>query len=145
MRSTAMRRATARTATLATTTLWTAMACAGLTAAPPLPYGEPVAADVTQRQITGPVLQATPSRSLSEVVSSYWPTLGRQYGPPIPSAGGEQVGVYANGALIGGLADLRAIRSGEVVTLQRLTRSEEYMRFGTAHPQGAIILTWRTR
>jgi hypothetical protein len=134
-----------RSAALAAASLWAAAACAGMMASTPLPYGEPMPADVTQKHINGPVLQATPTRSLSEVVSTYWPSLGRQAASPLQSSFGEQVGVYANGALIGGLSDLSTIRSGDVVHLQRLTRSEEHMRFGQTHPQGAVIVTWRVR
>jgi hypothetical protein len=138
-------RSAVRAAALAAASLWATAACAGMMASTPLPFGEPMPADVTQKDINGPVLQAAPTRSLGDVVSTYWPSLGRQAATPLPSAFGEPVGVYANGALIGGLSDLRAIRSGDVVHLQRLNQSEEYSRFGRSHPQGAVVVTWRTR
>ena len=83
--------------------------------------------------------------SVSDVVSMYWPMLGTQPRSPLVSDAGEQVGIYANGQLIGGLADLRSINSGNVAYLQRLSRSEEYSQYGRAHPQGAIVLAWRMR
>jgi hypothetical protein len=142
---TASIRPVARRAPLAAVAAWTLTACAGALAAPPLPLGQPTAADVTTRQINGPVLQAQPTRMLSEVVSTYWPMLGLQPRGPLVGDAGEQVGLYANGQLIGGLADLRSIASGNVLYLQRLTRTEEFSRFGRSHPQGAIILAWRMR
>ena len=118
--------------------------CAGMSA-PPLPYGQPSTGDIGLRHINGPVLQANPSRTLSEVVRAYWPTLGARGPATLIPTSGDQIGVYANGALIGGLAELRTIRSGEVVHMRLLTRSEELTRFGRVHPQGAIVLTWKAR
>jgi hypothetical protein len=119
--------------------------CAGGMSAPALPYGQPSTADAGLRHINGPVLQANPSRTLSEVVGTYWPTLGARGPATFTNTFGDQIGVYANGALIGGLAELRSIRSGDVAHLRLLTRSEEQARFGRVHPQGAIVLTWKPR
>ena len=119
--------------------------CAGSMSAPPLPYGPPSTADAGLRHINGPVLQANPSRMLSEVVGTYWPTLGARGPLPLPTWSGEQIGVYANGVFIGGPSELRSIRSGDVAHLRLLSRAEEQMRFGRVHPLGAIVLTWKPR
>lgn len=119
--------------------------CAGGTSAPVLPYAQLSAADVGLRHINGPVLQANPSRPLSEVVGTYWPTLGARGPATLTNTSGDQIGVYANGMLIGGMSELRSIRSGEVAHMRLLTRSEEQMRFGRVHPQGAIVIAWRFR
>lgn len=119
--------------------------CAGGMSAPPLPYGQPSTADAGLRHINGPVLQASPSRLLSEVVGTYWPALGARGPATLTTAFGDPIGVYANGVLIGGLSELRSIRSGDVAYLRLLTRSEEQIRFGRVHPQGAIMLVWKSR
>jgi hypothetical protein len=101
------------------------------------------ASDVSMRHIQGEALSRDPSRSLMDVMASYWPTSMR--GDPFArQIGGEQgIGAYVNDNYMGGWDFLRTVRAGEVVRVQRLTQSEEYLRYGRSHPNGAVILTFR--
>ncbi|MGZ8377039.1 MAG: hypothetical protein ACXW0Z_07320 [Gemmatirosa sp.] len=101
------------------------------------------ASDVSMRHIQGEALTRDPSRSLMDVMASYWPTSMR--GDPFArQIGGDQgIGAYVNGNYMGGWDFLRTVRAGELVRVQRLTQSEEYLKFGRTHPNGAVELTFR--
>ncbi|MDF1505971.1 hypothetical protein [Roseisolibacter sp. H3M3-2] len=101
------------------------------------------AGDVSQRMIQGAALSQDPSRSLLDVLASYWPTTMRG-DPRAQQLGGDAgVGVYVNGNYMGGWDFLRTVRSGEVVRVQRITQSEEFMRFGRSSFSGGVVLTFR--
>lgn len=101
------------------------------------------ASDVSMRLIQGEALSRDPARSLLDVMAAYWPTSmrgdmrGSQYG------GDGGIGAYVNGNYMGGWDFLRTVRSGELVRVQRLTQSEEYLAFGRTHANGGVVLTFR--
>jgi len=103
----------------------------------------PRAGDISMRHIQGEALTRDPARSLLDVMAAYWPTQMRG-DPRAPQFGGDQgIGAYVNGNYMGGWDFLRTVRAGELVRVQRLTQSEEYLRFGRNHPAGAVVLTFR--
>jgi mRNA-degrading endonuclease toxin of MazEF toxin-antitoxin module len=101
------------------------------------------AADVSLRHIQGEALARDPSRSLMDVMASYWPNAMRG-DPHARQIGGEQgIGAYVNGNYMGGWDFLRTVRAGEVLRVQRLTQSEEFLQYGRTHANGAVVLTFR--
>ena len=108
-----------------------------------LRLNRPRPGDVSMRQIQGDALSRDPSRALLDVMASYWPTQMRG-DPRAQQLGGDQgIGAYVNGSYMGGWDFLRTVRAGELVRVQRLTQSEEYLRFGRTHANGAVVLTFR--
>jgi hypothetical protein len=85
--------------------------------------------------------------TLYELVRRTWPTVLRPPVRTLSSYGGitsrDVVGVYADGMLIGGLETLQTIYASNVIQVRRLSRSEEFARFGRAHPGGGLVLQWR--
>lgn len=120
-----------------------ASAPAGSTTSTDFRYARGRASDVSMRHIQGEALSRDPSRSLMDVMASYWPTTMR--GDPLArQIGGDNgIGAYANGNYMGGWDFLRTVRASEVTRVQRLTQSEEYLQFGRSHPNGAVMLTFR--
>ena len=108
-----------------------------------LRLNRPRPGDISMRHIQGEALTRDPARSLLDVMASYWPTQMRG-DPRAPQFGGDQgIGAYVNGNYMGGWDFLRTVRSGELVRVQRLTQSEEYLAYGRTHPAGAVVLTFR--
>jgi hypothetical protein len=146
----ASRRVPVSAATLACAAVLSLAACASATAgagglSPDVPLGRARGAvgDVSQRQIQGAVLSQDPSRSLLDILASYWPTTMRG-DPRAQQLGGDSgVGVYVNGNYMGGWDFLRTVRAGEVTRVQRLTTAEEYLRYGRSSVNGGVVLTFR--
>ena len=85
-------------------------------------------------------------RSLFDIVTRTWPAMLR--GPLSPSnvayrGPQDAIGVYADGAFVGGPEALRHLYGRNVVQMRRLTMAEEFFKFGHAHPGGAVVLEWR--
>jgi hypothetical protein len=146
----ASRRAPATAATLACAVALSLSACAsatttaaGLSPAPGASRARGSVGDVSQRQIQGAVLSQDPARSLVDVLAAYWPTAMRGDARAVQIGGERGVGVYVNGNYMGGWDYLRTVRAGEVMRVQRLTASEEYLRFGRASTNGGVVLTFR--
>ncbi|GLC28369.1 hypothetical protein [Roseisolibacter agri] len=99
--------------------------------------------DVSMRTIQGEALSRDPARPLLDVLASYWPTQMRGDPRAVQLGGDQGMGAYVNGNYMGGWDFLRTVRSGELVRVQRLTQSEEFLRFGRTHPNGAVELTFR--
>ncbi len=99
----------------------------------------------TRSMIPMATLDIDPSLSLYDVVSRYWPQTLRPalFQTSSPDPRGDVVGVYIGGNFAGGPDALRSIRASAVQSLQRLTRSEEYVKWGIGHPGGAILVTFR--
>jgi hypothetical protein len=118
-------------------------ACASAPASTDFRVSRSRASDVSLRHIQGEALTRDPGRSLMDVMASYWPSSMR--GDPFARQfGGEQgIGAYVNGNYMGGWDFLRTVRAGEVVRVQRLTQSEEYLQFGRSHPNGGVVLIFR--
>src|SRR5687768_14571144 len=108
-----------------------------------LRLNRPRPGDISMRHIQGDALSRDPARSLMDVMAAYWPTQMRG-DPRATQIGGEQgIGAYVNGNYMGGWDFLRTVRAGELVRVQRLTQSEEFLKFGRTHPSGAVELTFR--
>ena len=103
----------------------------------------PRAGDISTRHIQGEALTRDPARSLLDVMAAYWPTQMRGDPRAVQFGGDQGIGAYVNGNYMGGWDFLRTVRAGEVVRVQRLTQSEEYLRYGRTHPAGAVVLTLR--
>lgn len=52
----------------------------------------------------------------------------------------SEVIVYVNDIMVGGLDQLHAIRAAQIDELRYLDAREATMRFGTGHPDGAILI-----
>ena len=108
-----------------------------------LRLNRPRPGDISMRHIQGEALSRDPARSLMDVMAAYWPTQMRG-DPRAAQLGGDQgIGAYVNGNYMGGWDFLRTVRAGELVRVQRLTQSEEFLKFGRTHPNGAVELTFR--
>jgi hypothetical protein len=99
----------------------------------------------TRSTIPLATLDIDPSLSLYDVVGRYWPQVLR---PTIqetiaPDPRGDVVGVYIDGNFAGGQEALRGIRASAVSSLRRLTRSEEFVKWGRTHAGGAVVITFR--
>ena len=99
----------------------------------------------TRSTIPLATLDLDPSLSLYDVVGRYWPQVLR---PPLwetsnPDPRGDVVGVFIDGTFSGGQEALRGIRASAVASIQRLTRSEEYVKYGKSHPGGAVLVSFR--
>ena len=145
-----------RAAALLPTVLCAALATACATSRPnaggvarlestPVRRAAPPVVLATRSLIPQATLNIDPSLSLHEVVGRYWPQVLRPpaWGAAAPDARGDVVGVYVDGNFSGGQDALRSIRASAVASLQRLTRSEEFTKWGMSHPGGAIIVTLR--
>ena len=99
----------------------------------------------TRSVIPQETLNIDPSLSLLDVVGRYWPQVLRPpaWGMAQLDPRGDVVGVYVNGNFSGGQDALRSIRASAVSSLRRLTRSEEFAKWGMSHPGGAIVVTLR--
>ena len=90
-------------------------------------------------------LDIDPSLSMLDVVGRYWPQVLRPLAmattPPDPR--GDVVGVFVNGNFSGGQDALRSIRASAVASIRRLSRTEEYAKWGMSHPGGALVITLR--
>ena len=92
------------------------------------------------------VLVPQRDRSLYDIVVRTWPAMLR---PPrtsnvVPRGPNDVVGVYADGAFIGGVETLRSVFARDVVQMRRLSQAEEFHRFGHAHPGGGLVIAWST-
>ena len=84
-------------------------------------------------------------RPMSDVVAYRWPSM---MNPPKTSLqsrpqGVEMVGVYADRMYIGGASTLSGIFAREVDSVRRLSRVEEFARYGRMHDGGGIEIVWR--
>ena len=84
-------------------------------------------------------------RAIYDVVSMRWPLMMNQAGAGFQTRrlGVESVGVYADRTYLGGASMLRTVRAHEVASVRRLSRSEEYSRYGRTHEGGALEIVWR--
>jgi hypothetical protein len=101
----------------------------------------------TLRVLGSDVLVADGSRPLSDLVNRHWPTLLRP--PRLSGAGGTDVrgdiiGVYSGLSFLGGQQMLATIPARQVLAVYRLTRTEEYTRYGRTHDGGALEIVWRS-
>jgi hypothetical protein len=98
------------------------------------------------RVIGADVLVPDASRSLLDLAQRQWPTLLRPLrgasatGPDLRD---DIIGVYAGKSFLGGQAVLANIPARQVLAAYRLTRNEEYARWGRTHPGGAVEIIWR--
>lgn len=145
-----MRRAAAAVLSLA---LSAATACASSRPAGDVSRLESVAAArrappvvlATRSTIPLATLDLDPALSLYDVVGRFWPQVLH---PPTlavarPDPRGDIVGVYIDGNFSGGQESLRGIRASAVRSIQRLTRSEEFAKWGRSHEGGALIVSFR--
>ena len=100
----------------------------------------------TLRVLGSDVLAADGSRPLVDLVNRQWPTL---LSPLRPSAGtadvrGDAIGVYSGQNFLGGQAVLGTVPARQVLAVYRLTRNEEYARYGRVHDGGALEIVWRS-
>ena len=99
---------------------------------------------VSRTTIPRETLDIDPSLSLLDVVGRYWPQVLRPLAlgtPPDPR--GDVVGVFVNGNFTGGQDALRSIRASAVSSIQRMSRADEFTKWGMSHPGGALIITLR--
>jgi hypothetical protein len=99
----------------------------------------------TRTMIPRATLDLDPSLSLYDVVNRFWPQVLRpQMGfTARPDPRGDVVGVYVDGNFSGGQESLRTLRASAVRSIQRLTRSEEFIKLGRSHDGGALLVTLR--
>lgn len=55
----------------------------------------------------------------------------------------QDIPVYLDGTRIGGIDTLRNLSTRELARMQRLSAGEATQRFGSGHPNGAILITSR--
>jgi hypothetical protein len=84
-------------------------------------------------------------QAMYDVVATRWPML---MNPAVSSLqprpqGAEVVGVYANRMYIGGASALQGIYAREVNSVRRLSRVEEFARYGQMHDGGGLEIVWR--
>jgi hypothetical protein len=99
----------------------------------------------TRSMIPRATLDIDPSLSLYDVVGRYWPQVLRPSMQETfaPDPRGDIVGVYIDGNFAGGQEALRGIRASAVASIRRLTRSEEYVKWGKSHAGGALDISFR--
>lgn len=64
-------------------------------------------------------------------------------GPSTIRGATEDIVVYLDGVLYGGLASLRNLSAQGIIRIERLSGSQATTRFGTGHTLGAILITTR--
>jgi hypothetical protein len=90
-------------------------------------------------------LQREPQRNLNEVIRYYWPDV---MNPPWAMLTGstseaDRVGVFIDGMYMGGLELFNDVPVSEIQRVQRMTPTEERVRFGRMHSAGAILVEWK--
>jgi hypothetical protein len=99
--------------------------------------------DVSLREVRGSALSRDPMRPLADVLQSVWPTTTRPDPRRLRPLGADaELGVYAGNLYLGDWDVVRSMRSGEVTRVQRLTPTEAYQRYGRAHANGALVVTF---
>jgi hypothetical protein len=105
----------------------------------------PIGNGYAHNEIPADRLTSEGGRAMYDVVAMRWPLMMNRAGVAIQprQLGVEPVGVYANRMYLGGVSMLRNVRAHEVASVRRLSRSEEYSRYGRIHDGGALEIVWR--
>ena len=96
--------------------------------------------------LSGEELQVEIGRNLEDVIRQRRPTWLRTRGSTsFQEPGDGEIQVYVDGTRMGGLAVLRTVTAEGVESVRFLNPGEATTRFGTGHPNGAIVVQLRRR
>ncbi|MDB4877104.1 MAG: hypothetical protein JWM41_3550 [Gemmatimonadetes bacterium] len=111
----------------------TAAGSAGGASSASVAHGGPV---ITQDELAG-----TSAQTAMDAIKRLRPNF--LTGRGAPSANSPDVGIviYANGMRLGGPSALNDVLVQDIKQIQYLNASEATQRFGTGHPNGAILIT----
>jgi len=88
-------------------------------------------------------LRAEPGRSLYDVIRQRRPQWLARRGQTTLQGEGDDIVVYQDGVRVGGPAVLQNLQVTVVESVRFLSAAEATTRYGTGHPQGAILVVTR--